>query len=33
MTIYTIVDLEYARTGLVQVGEYDQALIDVRNGM
>lgn len=28
MTICTIVDLEYARTGLVQISEYDQALIN-----
>lgn len=33
MTIYTIIDLESARTGLVQVSEYDQALIDVRKSM
>ena len=33
MTIYTIIDLEYPRTGLIQVGDFDQALIDVSNSM
>lgn len=31
MTIYTIIDLEYTRTGPIQASEYDQALIGVGN--
>jgi hypothetical protein len=33
ITVYTIIDLEYPRIGLIQVSYVDQALIDVRNAM
>ena len=31
--IYTIVDLEFPRLGMLQMREFDQALIDLRNNM
>jgi len=33
ITFYAIVDLEFPRLGLVQVKNFDQALVDVRNNM
>ena len=33
ITVYTIIDLEFPRIGLIQVTSFDQALVDVRNSM
>jgi hypothetical protein len=33
VTVYTIIDLEYPRIGLIQVKNFDQALVDVRKSM
>jgi len=33
ITVYTIIDLEFPRIGMIQVGSFDQALVDVRNSM
>lgn len=30
---YVIIDVEYPRAGLIQIREFDQSLIDVREGM
>jgi hypothetical protein len=33
VTVFVILDLEYPRLGLVRVDAFDQALVDLRNGM
>jgi hypothetical protein len=33
VTVYTIIDIEYPRLGLIKSGAFDKALIDVRNSM
>jgi len=33
ITIYTIIDLDHPRLGLIQVRDFDQAIVDVRNRM
>jgi hypothetical protein len=33
MTIYTIVDMEFPRLGLIRMQSFDQALIDLRNNL
>jgi hypothetical protein len=33
ITVYTIIDLEFPRYGLIRIDRYDQALIDQRNSM
>ena len=33
ITVYTIIDLEFPRAGLIQVSSFDQALVTVRNSM
>jgi hypothetical protein len=33
LTIYVILDLEYPRRGLIRLDEWDQLLVDVRQGM
>lgn len=33
IVVYVIVDLEYPRVGLIQIGKYDQVLVDLRNSM
>lgn len=33
VTIYTIVDLEFPRFGIIRIDRYDQTLVDTRNGM
>jgi hypothetical protein len=33
ITVYTIIDLEFPRVGLIQVTSFDQALVDARNSM
>jgi hypothetical protein len=33
VTVYTIIDIEYPRLGLIRSKTFDKALIDVRNSM
>jgi hypothetical protein len=33
LTVYTIIDLEFPRVGIIRVDRYDQALVDQRNSM
>jgi hypothetical protein len=33
LTVYTIIDLEFPRIGIIRVDRYDQALVDQRNSM
>ena len=33
LTVYTIIDLEFPRAGIIRVDRYDQALVDLRNSM
>ena len=33
LTIYTIIDLEFPRVGIIRVDRYDQALVNQRNSM
>jgi hypothetical protein len=33
ITIYTIIDLEFPRVGIIRVDRYDRALLDQRNSM
>jgi hypothetical protein len=33
LTVYTIVDLEFPRAGIIRVDRYDQALVNQRNLM
>jgi hypothetical protein len=33
VTVFVIIDIEYPRTGLVQLSAFDQVLVDVRKGM
>jgi hypothetical protein len=33
ITVYTIIDLDHPRLGLIQVKDFDQAIVDVRNSM
>jgi hypothetical protein len=33
LTIYTIIDFEFPRVGIIRVDRYDQALVDQRNSM
>ncbi len=33
LTVYTIIDLEFPRLGLIRIDRYDQALVNVRNSM
>jgi len=33
MTVYTIIDLEFPRVGILNIKAFDQALVDVRNSM
>lgn len=33
ISIYVILDLEYPRLGLIQIGFFDEALVDLRNSM
>jgi hypothetical protein len=33
LTVYTIIDLEFPRAGIIRVDRYDQALVDQRNSM
>ena len=33
LTVYTIIDLEFPRVGLIRVDRYDQALVNLRNTM
>jgi hypothetical protein len=33
ITVYTIIDLEFPRVGIIRVDRYDQALISQRNSM
>jgi hypothetical protein len=33
VTIYTILDLEFPRIGIVRIDRYDQTLINQRNSM
>jgi hypothetical protein len=33
VTVYTIIDLEFPRFGIIRIDRYDQALVDQRNSM
>jgi hypothetical protein len=33
LTVYTIIDLEFPRAGIIRVDRYDQALVGLRNSM
>jgi hypothetical protein len=33
LTVYTIIDLEFPRAGILRIDRYDQALVDQRNSM
>ncbi len=33
IAVYTILDIEFPRLGLIQVGDFDQALVQLRKGM
>jgi hypothetical protein len=33
VAVYIIIDLEYPRVGLIQVDDFDQALVDLREAM
>ena len=33
VTVYTIIDLEFPRVGIIRVDRYDQALMNQRNSM
>lgn len=33
LTLWTVIDLEYPRLGVIRVDDFDQAIVDVRNNM
>ena len=33
LTVYTIIDLEFPRIGVIRIDSYDQALVNQRNSM